>query len=47
MLDLAMADPDPYPHAEERRLFYVALTRARRGLRVVRCRREESPFVVE
>lgn len=30
VLALAMAEADDYPHAEERRLFYVALTRARR-----------------
>lgn len=28
VLSLAMAEADPFPHAEERRLFYVALTRA-------------------
>jgi DNA helicase-4 len=47
ILDLAMADPDPYPHAEERRLFYVALTRARREVALVAMHGQESPFVVE
>ena len=47
VLDLAMADPDPYPHAEERRLFYVALTRARRGVALFAVAGQESPFVVE
>jgi len=35
VLSLAMAQADPYPHAEERRLFYVALTRARRGVHLI------------
>ena len=30
LLDLVMAAPEAHPNAEERRLFYVALTRARR-----------------
>ena len=47
VLDLAMADPDPHPHAEERRLFYVALTRARRGVVLFAVAGQESPFVVE
>ncbi len=29
LMDLVLAEPDPYEQAEERRLFYVALTRAR------------------
>lgn len=29
LLELVMPEPEAYPHAEERRLFYVALTRAR------------------
>lgn len=47
VLDLVMADPDPYPHAEERRLFYVALTRARCGVALFAVAGQESPFVVE
>ena len=47
MLGLAMADPDPYPYAEERRLFYVALTRARREVVIITIAGRESPFVVE
>ena len=31
VLDLAMPAPEAFPHAEQRRLFYVALTRARRA----------------
>jgi DNA helicase-4 len=47
VLDLAMADPDPFPHAEDRRLFYVALTRARRAVTLFAVSGQESPFVVE
>lgn len=47
ILDLAMAMPDDYPNAEERRLFYVALTRARHQVILVTQRGKESPFVVE
>ena len=36
-----------YPFAEERRLFYVALTRARRGVYLVTDERHPSPFVTE
>ena len=47
VLDLAMADPDAYPHAEERRLLYVALTRARRAVTLFAVAGQESQFVVE
>ncbi len=47
VLSLAMSDPDVYPHAEERRLFYVALTRARRQVTLLTVAGQESPFVVE
>ena len=33
VLQIPMPAPDPFPMAEERRLFYVALTRARRQIR--------------
>ena len=36
-----------YPHAEERRLFYVAITRARRGAYLVADARRPSAFVNE
>jgi DNA helicase IV len=47
VLDIVMASPDPYPHAEERRLFYVALTRARRHVTLITERGRESAFAVE
>lgn len=47
VLNLVMADPDEFDHAEERRLFYVALTRARREVVLVAVAGQESPFVVE
>ncbi len=39
--------PEAFPHAEERRLFYVALTRARHRVYVVGDRRQPSPFFEE
>ncbi|MBL8926390.1 MAG: UvrD-helicase domain-containing protein, partial [Pseudonocardia sp.] len=47
VLSLAMAEADPYPHAEERRLFYVALTRAHRQVIMVGVAGRESQFVTE
>lgn len=47
VLDLAMPSPETYPHAEERRLFYVALTRAQREVVVLAPSKAMSPFVVE
>ena len=44
---LAMTEADPFPHAEERRLFYVALTRAKQGVLLLAVRGFESPFLVE
>jgi DNA helicase-4 len=35
LLDLAMPSPEEFPFAEERRLFYVALTRARHSASVI------------
>ncbi len=38
---------DPYPHAEERRLFYVAITRAREQTILISDSSRISPFVFE
>jgi DNA helicase IV len=47
VLDLAMPSPESFAHAEERRLFYVALTRARREVTLITPPQRMSPFVVE
>jgi DNA helicase-4 len=47
VLQLAMPVPDDFPLAEERRLFYVALTRARRQTRIYTLQDKPSRFVVE
>lgn len=47
VLSLAMPHPDPFPFAEERRLFYVALTRARRQTRIYSLRDKLSRFLTE
>lgn len=46
-LQLAMPKPDPYPFAEERRLFYVAMTRARKQVRFYTVLGQPSQFLVE
>lgn len=46
-LQLAMPTPDPYPYAEERRLFYVAMTRARKQVRFYTTLGQPSQFLVE
>jgi DNA helicase-4 len=47
VLDLAMSAPDDYAHSEERRLFYVALTRARKQVFLVAAPGRESLFITE
>ena len=47
VLQIAMPDPDDFPMAEERRLFYVALTRARRETRIYTLQDRPSRFVIE
>jgi DNA helicase-4 len=47
VLELAMTDAEDFPHSEERRLLYVALTRARCQVVLVGVAGGESPFLVE
>lgn len=47
LLSLFLADADPFPNAEERRLFYVALTRARHDVWLCVDRSNLSPFIRE
>jgi DNA helicase-4 len=47
VLALAMPDGDAYPLGEERRLFYVALTRARRSVAMFTVQGRRSAFLTE
>ena len=47
ILDIVLSKPDPYPHSEERRLMYVALTRAREAVSITTEKSRTSPFVFE
>lgn len=47
ILDLLLDNCDSYPFAEERRLFYVALTRAKKQAFLVTIKNQESEFVNE
>ena len=47
LLDLVLSVPEGYPNAEERRLFYVAITRAKRRVFLVAGGAPPSPFVME
>lgn len=47
LLGLVMPNPETFPHAEERRLFYVALTRARHGVYILASKYAPSAFMEE
>lgn len=47
ILNLLLDNCDQYPYAEERRLFYVALTRAKKKVFLVTVSNQESEFVME
>ena len=47
LLDLVLPEPENFEHAEERRLFYVALTRARQSVTILADRDKPSSFVRE
>ena len=47
LLHLVIPRPETFPYAEERRLFYVALTRASRGVFIVSSADDPSPYIGE
>lgn len=47
LLGLVLPKPEKFDHAEERRLFYVALTRARQSVTILADRQKPSVFVCE
>lgn len=47
ILDFVLSKKEAYPFAEERRLFYVAMTRARMHMFVLYDRNKPSPFIGE
>jgi DNA helicase-4 len=47
ILDMLLEKSDDYPHSEERRLFYVALTRAKKKVILLTVKDKESAFVEE
>lgn len=47
VLRMAMPAAEDFTRAEERRLFYVAMTRARRGVLLFTVKNRESPFLME
>jgi DNA helicase-4 len=47
LLQMVMPEPEVYPHAEERRLFYVALTRAKHRVYLLGGKYTPSCFLSE
>ncbi len=47
VLQLAMPAGDNFQYSEERRLFYVALTRARQSVTLISLEKKESQFILE
>ena len=47
VLDMVMSEPEKFDHVEERRLFYVALTRARQSVSILADQDKQSVFVRE
>ena len=47
LLDLVLPSSEPYKHAEERRVLYVALTRARKSVTIISRQDQPSDFVNE
>lgn len=47
LLDMLRSKPEQFPHAEERRLFYVALSRAHEEVFLIAPRGHESAFILE
>lgn len=47
ILSLLLENRDQYPCAEERRLYYVALTRAKKKVFIVTIAHQESEFALE
>lgn len=47
MLHLVIPEPETFPYAEERRLFYVALTRASRGVFMLTNADQQSRYIDE
>ncbi len=47
MISALLSEPEEYEHAEERRLFYVALTRARSKIFILSSNMKPSPFIRE
>ncbi len=47
LIDMLLSEKEPYRYAEERRLFYVALTRARKATYLIAKEKTPSPFLFE